>query len=138
MGGDPLAGGHHRLMDADGDRPVGFFLFFLGCLSGLGLAVADQPFPAVEEIRIRQAAAKIVEIVICLHAILAVDRVRDDVVDLGGIEKLSALAPDAVVPAVALRRSDGIAIEQELIEQSGEPYLFRIDDEEGVLFVTAL
>lgn len=125
-------------MDADGDRPVGFFLFLLGGLSGLGLAVADQPFPAVEEIWIRQAAAQIVEIIICLHAVLTVDRVRDDVVDLGGIEKLSALAPDAMVPAVAFRRSDGVAIEQELIEQFGEPYLLRIDDEEGVLLVTAL
>lgn len=125
-------------MDADGNRPVGFFLFLLGGLSGLGLAVADQPFPAVEEIRIRQAAAQIMEIVVCLHAVLAVDRVCDDVVDLRGIEKLSTLAPDAVVPAVSLRCSDRIAVEQELIEQPGEPYLFRIDDEEGVLFIAAL
>lgn len=125
-------------MDADGDRPVRLLLLFLGSLSVFGFAVADQPFPAVEEIRIRQAAAQIVEIVICFHAVLAVDRVCDDTVDLGGIEELPALAPDAVVPAVALRRSNRIAVEQELIEQSGKPYLLRIYDEEGVLLVTAL
>ena len=124
-------------MDADGDRPVRLLLFFLGGLSVFGFAVTDQALFAVKKIRIRQAAALIVKIVVGLHTVLTVDRVGDDIIDLGGVEELPALAPDAVIPAVTLRRSNRIAVEQELIEQFWEPDLLRINDQEGVLFVAA-
>lgn len=125
-------------MDADRDRPVRFLLLFLGSLSVFGLAVADQPFFAVKEVRIRQAAAEVVEVIVCFHAVLAVNGICDDAIDLGGVEELPALAPDAVVPAITLCRGDRIAIEQEFIEQFWEPYFLRIDDKKGVLFITAL
>ncbi len=83
LDGDPLSGGDHIVVDAHADGPGGCVLPFLGRGGGLCPAVPNQPLCPVKCRRVGQGASQVAEIVVGLHAVLAVHGVADDAVDLG-------------------------------------------------------
>ncbi len=104
-------------MDTDGNAPGRNRLPGLAGYTGACLSVADQTFCTVEKRFIRKGAALIFKIVICFYAVLAVNGVGDDIIDLGSIQKFSVVAPDSMIAAVTLCPGDGVAAQDKLIER---------------------
>lgn len=119
--GDPVRGRHDIVVYAYRNGPCSLILLLLGLPAGFRLTVADQPLCTVEELLIRQGASLFLKIVIGVYAVLAIDRVGDDVVDLRRVEKLAGLALYAVVFAVPLYSCDGISLQDKPVELFYQP-----------------